>query len=70
MHNVVLYERLVNGWGLSLMLILYLIRALGNSMEARFRHWLKIKKVIATFYLTILIFFFLKLRDINSQLRD
>ncbi len=26
-------------------------------MEARFRHWIKNKKVIASFYLTILTFF-------------
>ncbi len=31
-------------------------------MEARFRHWIKKKKVIATFYLTIQTFF--------SELRD
>ncbi len=44
MHNVVLHERLVNGWGKVWCVTLYLIRALGNSMEARFRHWLKNKK--------------------------
>ncbi len=49
-------------------------------MKARFRHWIKNKKVIVTFYLTILTFFltiaslhlailtfFSELWDINSQ---
>ncbi len=44
MHNVVLHEHLVNGWGKVWRVTLYLIHALGpNSMEARFRHWLKNK---------------------------
>ncbi len=37
-------------------------------METIFRHWIK-KKVIVTFYLTILNFF-LELRDISSQLLE
>ncbi len=40
-----------------------------NSMEARFRYWIKTKKVIATFNLTIQTFF-TELWDINSQLRE
>ncbi len=31
-----------------------------SIMEARFRHWIKNKNVIATFYLTILTFFLYK----------
>ncbi len=42
-----------------------------SLMKVCFRHWIKkiyIKKVIATFYLTILIFF-TEMWDINSQLQ-
>ncbi len=55
MHMLSLHERLVKCWGMCKVwcVILYLICALGNGMEARFHHWLK-QIVIATFYLTIL----------------
>ncbi len=45
MHMLSLHERLVKGWGMCKVwcVILYLICALGNGMEARFHHWLKKK---------------------------
>ncbi len=50
MHMLSLHECLVNGWGMCKVwcVILYLICALGNGMEARFHHWLK-KKLLWLF---------------------
>ncbi len=69
MHNVVLHERSVNGWGKVWCVTLYLIRALGlNNMEARFRHWLKNRKGYRDFFLSQLWLSFSELLVYISQL--
>ncbi len=56
-YNIILHERLVNGWEKVWCVTLYLIRALGNSMEARFRRWLKNKNDYCVFLSQNYIFF-------------
>ncbi len=53
-------DRFIDQWNVFLLNVFYLIFLLFYLfyMEACFCHWLKIKKVIATFYLKILIFFY------------